>query len=105
MNDVAKLNNIEHTTEKLLLYMLLAVICGLGGLYFYFLSSSVVHVVMNREAEEKMHRINSEIASLEATYMEKQHAISIEVARRHGYVAAGKKIFLDRSDTSVVTRR
>jgi hypothetical protein len=105
MNDVAKLNNIEHQLERFSLYALLAIVCGLGGMYFYFLSSSVVHVVMNREAEEKMHRLHSEIASLEATYMEKQHAISIEVARRHGYVAAGKKIFLDRTGASVVTRR
>jgi hypothetical protein len=105
MNDVAKLNDIEHRVERLFLCALVAVVCGLGGMYFYFLSSSVVHVVMNRESEEKMHKVHSEIASLEAIYMEKQHAISMEVARRHGYVASGKKIFLDRNDTSVVTRR
>ncbi len=105
MNAIAKLNQIEYKAERAVLLMLLAAVCGLCGLYFYLLSASVVHVVFSQEAEEKMHKLASEIASLEATYMEKQHSISMEVVERHGYVNNGKKIFIEREKASVVTRR
>ncbi len=105
MNAIAKLQHIEHNVERVALLMLMIAVCGLCGLYFYLLSASVVHVVFSKEAEEKMHKLASEIATLEAAYMEKQHSISMEVVERHGYVSTNKKIFLEREGASVVTRR
>lgn len=79
--------------------------CALLATYMYLLSLSVVHVVMNQENEERMHEIAGEIARLEATYMEKQAAIGSEVVEQKGYIAAANKIFIDKDQTSVVTKR
>jgi len=105
MNAITEINRIKYQGERLLLIALFFSLCGLIGLYFYFLSFSVIHVVMNEETNEQINKVQSEIARLEAIYMEKQHSLSIEAATRSGYIASGKKIFIDRSNTSVVTKR
>lgn len=105
MNAIIEINQIKYRSERLLLVALLCTFSTLAGLYFYFLSVSVIHVVINEETSEEMNRVQGEIAQLEAVYMEKQHSLSIDVARQNGYVATGKKIFIDRSNTSVVTQR
>jgi len=65
----------------------------------------VVHVVVTREAEQKISDTRGDIASLESTYMERQHQISMEVVENRGYAIADDKIFLDRENAQVVTKR
>lgn len=77
----------------------------LAALYMYFLSVSVIHVVISRENEEKIHRVAADIASLEATYMEKKIEIASSIVGENGYVTANKKVFVNKGQTSVVTRR
>lgn len=105
MNATLNIASIQYRFERLLLGGLVLFALGLGGLYFYFLSMSVIHVVISEEVGEKINMTQGEIASLEATYMDKQHSISMEVVERNGYIASGKKIFIDRSEDSVVTKR
>lgn len=105
MNAIIKLTYIESNAERLVLYALIAAVCSLCGLYFYFLSASVVHVVFSKEAEERMHQTHSDIATLEAAYMEKQNQISKEIVEHQGYIATEKKVFLNRDQSSLVTRR
>jgi len=105
MNTITAINQIKYRSERLLLAVLFFTLCGLAGLYFYFLSFSVIHVVINEELSEEMNKVQGDIAGLEAVYMEKQHSLSIDLAKNQGYVATGKKIFIDRSNTSVVTQR
>lgn len=76
----------------------------LAALYMYLLSVSVVHVVMSKETEENIYRVHSEIADLEAEYMERQNAIAEKIIAQNGYEAA-PKIFIDKNPTSVVTKR
>src|SRR5690606_3948487 len=68
----------------------------LAAAYMYFLSVSVIHVVISRENEEKMHRVSAEIADLEATYMEKKIEIANEVVGQSGYVTDIKKVFVHK---------
>ncbi|MCB9818957.1 hypothetical protein H6788_02135 [Candidatus Nomurabacteria bacterium] len=105
MNAITAINQIKYRSEHLLLAVLFCTLCVLAGLYFYFLSVSVIHVVINEELNEEMNKVQGEIAGLEAVFMEKQHNLSIDLATSHGYIATGKKIFIDRSNTSVVTQR
>lgn len=105
MSAATNIINIKYTIEHFVLCALLASALTLGGLYVYFLSVSVHHVVISKELEEKTHTLHSEIATLEAAYMEKQHAISVEVVADRGYLASQEKVFLDRGDSSIVTRR
>lgn len=105
MSAIALINEMQYKSERILLAGALAAFLVLCGLYVYLLSSSVVHVVISKETESNIHQIHSEIAALEAEYMEIQNALSREVVEQSGYIAAGKKIFIDRSSTSLVTQR
>ncbi len=105
MNTHANILYIEHRLEHYLLAFALPALCILSVAYVYLLSMSVVHVVVSRESEEKINEIHGEIASLESVFMERQHAISMEVVEQEGYTAAGNKIFLNRDNSSVVTQR
>ena len=56
------------------------VLFALIGLYIYFLSVSIVHVVIRQEVNQNIKEVNSKIASLESSYIEAQHRLSSNVA-------------------------
>ena len=72
--------------------------------YLYFLNVSVIHVVMRKEAMRDIHHLQTEIALLEASYIEAQHTIANQVATLPGFQLDVPKIFIERSDTSLVLR-
>lgn len=67
-----------------------------GGVvaYMYFLSLSVVHVVMRKEVLQETNRLRSEIAFLETSYIEAHHTISSRVATADGFTEIRDKIFI-----------
>jgi hypothetical protein len=79
------------------------VIVGVVG-YMYFLSLSVVHVVMRKEATQTIGHLRSEISSLEAKYIEAKHEISAKVATVDGFNQNQNKVFISRDDRSLVLR-
>lgn len=80
------------------LSMLVVVFSG----YVYFLSASVVHVVMRKEINQEIARIGSDVSRLEADYIEAQHSVSDEIVTRHGYVTAEHKTFITKTDATLV---
>jgi len=70
--------------------------------YMYFLSLSVVHVVMRKEATQEIAHLRSEIATLETDYIEAKHQISAKVAKLDGYKTNQEKIFISRVEPSLV---
>lgn len=73
--------------------------------YMYFLSMSVVHVVMRKELHQSARQIESEISSLEAKYIEAQHAVSEKIASAEVLSETNEKIFVSRvPDTLVFSR-
>jgi hypothetical protein len=72
--------------------------------YMYFLSLSVVHVVMRKEATAEIGQLRSEIASLEASYIEARLQISSRVASLEGFNQNQKKVFISKSEQSLVLR-
>ncbi len=70
--------------------------------YMYFLSLSVVHVVMRKEATQTISHLRSEIANLEAEYIEAKHQISARVATLDGYNNNQDKIFINKTEKSLV---
>ena len=70
-------------------------------LYIYFLSLSVVHVVMRKEVDTELSSLSSSVSSLEAEYIEAQHSVSADIASMRGYTLTKDKIFIDRTDTTV----
>ncbi len=105
MNTIIKLNRIQYNLEHYALYVACFALLALTAGYMYLLSLSVVHVVMSKELEEKTHQVNSDIAGLEAEYMESQHRISNEIVAQTDYVKNVDKIFINKDQSSVVTRR
>jgi len=86
------------------IFMSFASICVLlFALYIYFVSASVVHVVMRTETSQQITKISSEISELESKYIEAQHRVSSDIASLQGYQKTDSKIFIDRNkDSSLV---
>ena len=80
----------------------LTLLLSLVSLYIYFLSATVVHVVMQKEISNTIHEVHSDIAKLEAEYINRQHAVSNMIASNQGFIEAEDKIFIDKSDVSLV---
>jgi len=74
----------------------------LFALYIYFISASVVHVVMRTEISQEVSKIASEISELEGAYIEAQHRVSSDIASLQGYVQTQEKVFIDRTPASLV---
>lgn len=94
-----------YELERRCFYGALAFLVMVCSLYIYFLSASVVHVVMRKELDKEIAETSSYVSQLESQYIEAQHAMSEEVATMQGYVRADHKIFIDRTDTSVALSR
>ena len=95
---IAILKHQPHILSGIVFTCLLGLIFS----YIYFLSLTVVHVVMRKEADRNISAVRSEISSLEGRYMAAQHRISTEIAQRGDLVVADDKIFINRSDKSIV---
>lgn len=78
------------------------VLFALVGLYVYFLSVSIVHVVIRQETQQHIKEVNSKIASLESSYIEAQHRLSSNVATLEGYSKADRKVYINRKASSLV---
>ena len=74
-------------TKSIYLTVALVVFFGLIFLYMYFLTLSVVHVVLRKEVMTNMHSIESGIAMLESQYIEAQHIVSDKIATLKDFTA------------------
>ena len=90
-------NNRLTQRQTLITCSLFSILLVLFAAYIYFLSFSVVHVVIRKEVTSEIAQLNSDIGKLEAQYIDRQHAVSDEVAHQEGFVAVRDKIFLNRA--------
>jgi hypothetical protein len=72
--------------------------------YIYFLSLSVVHVVMRKEVQQELLALRSEIVYLESNYIDAKHQISSSLATLPGFTINEQKIFITSRDSSLVVR-
>lgn len=89
----------SKATLSCLLLLVLSVI-----LYLYFLNMSVVQVVMRTEFTQEQNALRTEIALLEAQYIESQHTIAARISSLQGYETDVAKIFVSREPASLVLR-
>ena len=90
----------QNTLELKINLSLVGLIVCLFVLYTYFLSASVVHVVMRTQINTQMQQTTTEISQLDAKYMTLQNKVSTDIASLDGYSHVTKKIFLSRADTN-----
>ncbi len=79
--------------------ILVVVFFVLIALYMYFLSMSVVHVVLRKEVINEKRTLESEIARLESKYIEAQHTVSDKIATLENFTETEEKIFITRGET------
>ncbi len=95
-----KMNDTPHNITPMLIgvgFLIVGVVA-----YLYFLNLSVVHVVMRKEATQQQNQLRAEIAMLETSYIEAQHAIAARIATLEGYNTETDKVFVTRGETSLV---
>ena len=93
---------VLYREEKMWFFAALFILMFVSVLYVYFLSASVVHVVMRKEINQEIAQVSSQVSSLESEYIEAQHRVSDDIASMHGYVVTEEKVFIDRTQTSLV---
>lgn len=91
--------------EKIACLSLFSLCVGFLVMYMYFLSASVVHVVIRKEFNQDVVVLSSEISELETQYIEAQHHVSDKIASMDGYSEVSEKIFIDRTADSLVLSR
>ncbi len=98
---LAKAHNTLYERERIWFFSALACLLVSVILYMYFLSASVFHVVMRKEIDKEITASNSTLSALETEYIESQHEVSEEIASLRGYTRTEKKVFIDRTDTTL----
>ena len=88
--------------QRVYFVFVVSVLLAMFGAYVYFVSASVVHVVIRKEINQEIGQLHSEISALETDYISAQHALSSDIATREGFVETGKKIFIDRTTANLV---
>jgi len=96
---VAKIQSANHS---LYITILGATIIALLGLYMYFVSMSVVHVVLRKEVIQSQKEIQSDIAQLESSYITAQHKVSDKIAATEQFSETSEKIFVSRAVPALV---
>ncbi len=72
------------------------------ALYMYFLSASIVNVVMRQEIDLEIRSTNARIAELEARYSSAKSAVSVEQAGTHGFISTVSKTYVSKKGENVV---
>lgn len=99
---VAKTITITLPSRKVVTTILCTTLFFGIALYMYFLTMSVVHVVMRKEATQELRTLESEIASLETDFMLAQHVVSTAIVDNQQYTETSEKIFVHRNSPVTV---
>jgi len=91
-----------YKEERMLFFTASFVLCLVFASYIYFVSASVVHVVMRKEINQEIASLSSYVSRLESKYIDSQHKVSNDIASMDGFVEVNEKIFIDRTETSLV---
>lgn len=90
--------------EKRYLFGLVTLAFVLVGCYMYFVSATILHVVVRKETDQTITQLHSQLSVLETEYITAQHQVSEYVATLSGFVETSEKIFIDRTPTTLVVR-
>lgn len=82
--------------EKRVFAVLVFAILTLAGFYGYFISKSIINVIVREEIGGDVVAVNSSISELEARYLEHKDAIGIEFAKSAGFEELAEKKFVAR---------
>ena len=83
--------------QRNVIWSLFAILATLTALYMYFISFSIVHVVLQKETEQAISKENARLGTLEAKLIASRRAITEDVVLAQGFVPVARKQFATRS--------
>lgn len=93
---------ITFSLPRYIVPSLVLCVLVLMAAYMYFLSASILHVVMRTEVEQSIQSLSSEISVLEGDYIAAQHKVSQRISMHEGFEEVGSKTFIDRGTAVLV---
>lgn len=91
--------------ESRFFYAIVMVLVAASVAYAYFLSASVVNVVMRKNIDAQIAVASTKMSDLESNYIELQHSLSADIATQKGFIPTSKKLFVDRTQGTLVLSR
>ena len=86
--------------KRILSVLVLCVVISLG-LYVYFVSTSIINILVRKEIENKITAVSSRMSDLEAEYLVRKNEITLEYAYTQGFANVTSKQFAVRVGTEV----
>ncbi len=74
------------------------------ALYVYFLSASIVNVVMRQEIDLEIRAVNASLADLESRYIVARGAITEASAQERGFLKGASKTYVSKNPENLVLR-
>lgn len=100
---MARNTTSPYAREQKIVFALGGLIMVLFGAYMYFVSASVVHVIVRKEVDREISQMSSHISDLETRYIEAKQAFNEEHIAALGFtVAAPEKIYIMKVPSSLV---
>jgi hypothetical protein len=75
------------------------------SLYVYFLSASVVNVVMRQEIDQEIRTVNATLADLESRYITARSRITEAEAFERGFEKGAEKTYVSKTPENLVLSR
>lgn len=94
-----------YSKERRLVFVSLSILFAMFVGYIFFVSASVVHVVVRKEIDQEIVKVNSRLSDLEVAYINAKDAVGAELVEARGFVYTGERIFINRAPTSLVLSR
>ena len=82
--------------KKRIFWILVVSIASLIILYGYFVSYSIINVVLREEVEQELTRVTTRISDLEFQYLSKKSSINLALAHSLGFQNISQKQFVSR---------
>lgn len=82
---------------------LMCLLASIAG-YMYFVSASVVHVVVRKEVDQEIASLVSSVSQLESQYIEAQHLVSNDIATQHGFQHITDPVYVNRASTLTLSK-
>ena len=87
---------LQRIETRIVIALFCAVLCSIG-LYIYFVSATIVHAVIAKDAQQEIMNAHSRIAELEVAYLSQKDTITPSLAHELGFIDVTAKHFVERS--------
>lgn len=91
---------ISYENRVRFFWTLAAICLALLFVYIYSINATARNIAERQSWERQMARINSELNSLEFTYIELKNDVTLELAHQYGFREARNPLYVSRTQNS-----